>query len=734
MSSSPLVVVVGVVKQDTINVNLNPQGDEVFAELEVTVRTEVQYPYAVSSPMPQAVPGDDTKTRMTACVLDDSTINDDFRSCDEGTDKLIRFVDYWDTARRLQDVDSDELVGNQGAEQTCGGLKQGEYCYQDFKLRITPGPSNPCTVAGNYLLNYWVECVVDAPHLKYLEGEDQIAGGVDKSGDACPVDDMINEETLEMRKLSNAYFETVFEVKHQSFCPEIMDEVRVVGDFRVYHDEGFTQEIFHPSRSTPTTAHQAFTNDVLFYEATYRTASRTVYESETFEDNDRSDLDGDASTNPTGDDTIIDYIRATLITAEVTLNKRLTDDSIIDDSFTWDGLHTSPHVAGDEEYTFPVPGRYGPGLVNGVADIVALNTDADNFAKYIITLCQVDEIDPKDIESPAQVRGAVAPRGQTADESDNDMDLSPDIKAKDCFYADPDNASDTFVGSTANDYLDFDKVIVSSSTENTIDENEVAFKMRLDERIIPVVPETDNSFMKVTISAEVFYKGNLHPTRRLLQVDPLTARAQMHTMDLAFNINRKGRKIEKCLMDPKATDATIKLQLIGEEASLPDVLSGVEYATTLKSQLNSFMNVDAFSVYRVETCAPNCIVVVDSGAGYQRRLQAGGDDDEPTQAHVNVWLQIDSTSVVKAGYVANHFQDLLVDSDEGMMKSVSAFETASVHRMFVMAEGCAKGEYVLDKTAAKAGPHESRLYDLQSSSPAFKFAFGVLVALLASLL
>merc|ERR1719376_647224 len=146
-----------------------------------------------------------------------------------------------------------------------------------------------------------------------------------------------------------------------------------------------------------------------------------------------------------------------------------------------------------------------------------------------------------------------------------------------------------------------------------IDENEVAFKMRLDERIIPVVPETDNSYMKVTISAEVFYKGNLHPTRRLLQADPLAAgRSQSLTMDTAFYVNRRGRDIEKCLMDPTTSEATMKLQLVGEVDQFPNVLTGPQFAATMAMQLDKFMNVDrTFSIDRIQSCTPDCITVLD---------------------------------------------------------------------------------------------------------------------------
>merc|ERR1719228_966939 len=108
---------------------------------------------------------------------------------------------------------------------------------------------------------------MDPPHGEFMNGDHL---GVHNSGNACSIDDMILSESLNERKTSNAYFETVFTVDHQSFCPLIMDEVRVVGDFRVYHDEGFSQEIHHPTYNINQgvgvqPSHQAFSNDVLYY-------------------------------------------------------------------------------------------------------------------------------------------------------------------------------------------------------------------------------------------------------------------------------------------------------------------------------------------------------------------------------------------------------------------------------------------------------------------------------------
>merc|ERR1719334_821494 len=86
----------------------------------------------------------------------------------------------------------------------------------------------------------------------------------------------------------------------------------------------------------------------------------------------------------------------------------------------------------------------------------------------------------------------------------------------------------------AVDYLDFTQVVrTQQPSTNSIEENEVAFNMRMDERILPVGPNSDNSFVTITIEAEVYYKGNRHPTRRLLQTDtPAGTRNQKHAMSV----------------------------------------------------------------------------------------------------------------------------------------------------------------------------------------------------------
>merc|ERR1719480_403592 len=103
----------------------------------------------------------------------------------------------------------------------------------------------------------------------------------------------------------------------QDYCPELMDEVRVVGDFRVYKNEEFTALIDNESDPyADITDHDkvVYTNDQLYYEATYRTASASVIASESldFKDNDDAGY---------GNADIIDYVRPTKIFMDVTLGQ-----------------------------------------------------------------------------------------------------------------------------------------------------------------------------------------------------------------------------------------------------------------------------------------------------------------------------------------------------------------------------------------------------------------------------
>merc|ERR1719461_1335541 len=69
----------------------------------------------------------------------------------------------------------------------------------------------------------------------------------------------------------------------------------------------------------------------------------------------------------------------------------------------------------------------------------------------------------------------------------------------------------------ASQLLDFHPMY---EIDGAVGEKEVAFAMRTDERVIPVdTTDNEDSNIRITVRAEVYWKGNRHTTRRLLQVN-----------------------------------------------------------------------------------------------------------------------------------------------------------------------------------------------------------------------
>jgi len=551
---SKVTMLNGVVNQDVINVNLNPEDTDTptdtFASLDVTVFTEVQYPYAVRSP-------DDLAAKMTV-VQGDSV------------------------AGGIVNAESIEFL-NFDEEGVCGGLSQGEICRQSFTMRIVPTDDNPCSVAGKYTMEMWAQCV----------------GGPGVVG--CGLDDKISESDIVKQRDSNGYFSLTFEVKHQSFCPEVIDTVHVASDFKAYHDEGFTVPIENVGN-----ANRVFSNDVIFYEATYRTASEKS--GQTIQNND--DGDGDAS--------IIDYVRAVKIFVDVTIGVSAEgvgasawDSSDWKKNLSWD-LGGS-RVAGEGDF------QDASTTISGDSVLEITQGGHTDRASYRIILCEVLYI--------------------TAD-----VALGTLLKADDCFEAQTD---------LANDYLDFDKVDIGSGVANTIDENEVAFKMRHDERIIPVGPKTDDSHITVTLEAEVYYKGNKHPTRRLLQVERgPTLQSQRSVQSLSHSVNYRKPQLETCYVDDELRTSSLDIVVDYGSNAMPDLASANSWATSLKYELMRAMSVEnAIDVFSVKKCEMGrCKVIIDSNV---RRLQASPSS---TTNELQITLLVHSTRHTSAGKIVNSLQ------------------------------------------------------------------------------
>merc|ERR1719499_1473248 len=246
-------------------------------------------------------------------------------------------------------------------------------------------------------------------------------------------------------------------------------------------------------------------------------------------------------------------------------------------------------------------------------------------------------------------------------------------KPADCFTAETD---------IANDFFDFDQVLSSlEGSANTIDENEIAFKMRLDERAIPVSPELDYSYFVASIQAEVYYKGNRHPTRRLLQEGPGDIRGQTHVMETAFTINHQiDLKANRCVVDSNQMEGSLRLQLTyTDPKKVPVVENSSTWASTFGHQIEAALGARRqVSVTRVQVGND---AIFQKGNRSTRRMENG-------DMSVNVAVELKVTSNdQKAGVLLNLLQDMLMDPDSNIHKDVNVFEShARITKMDVV--GC----------------------------------------------
>lgn len=615
--------------QDVISVNLNPKDGESFGNVEATLTVQTQYPFGIVGPAPK----DDQVNEMVAYIGDDTADSGKYAS-------KIEFVE-WDDAGSCMKKDDD---GN-------NLYVDGTTCIQNFKVRITPNnDENPCSVAGHYTFEYWAECTAAV----------DFAGG-------CAIDVEASDSDIKVRRTSNAYGKATIKISHQDFCPLLMDEIRVTGDFYVYHDEEFKNKI-----GTGDDA-DVYTNDILFFEASYRTNSLEA----PVDDFEKEGSDA-------GGDSMIDYVRAQKIFLDVTIGEDRNGDALagwIKDDW-------------ESNFKYDLGGSRIPGKSSGLDTAGGLTVTEDGSkaekAEYNIVLCEVPYI-------PADVI--------------QDTTEKPD----DCFTKKKD---------IAIDYLDFNKVMESSSKLNTIDENEIAFKFRLDERVVPVSPPLDMSYLTCTIQAEVYYKGNRHPTRRLLQADADNAktRQQAHVMTTAFSVQRKT-DLKKCLVDEAQRKGTIQLQLLYPDAKkLPSLSSSSTWSTTLAMQIEKTLGVrNTITVGQVKVGGK---AIYAKGRGQNRRRL------EEDNNQVIVHLDIDSTSFQKAGKIMNILQDELMDKKSPIHSRVQVFVDASVNKMDVERCGEANNDDFNDRYGDKDRARDGKVVSSAGiATSLFALALAVMAAL-----
>jgi len=671
-AAQDITLLTGVVAQDVISINLNPEDENVFAYVEAVLTTQVQFPYGIRAPVSGDMPA-----KMTV-VIGDTVAGEGEHA------EAIEFVHF--------DHESACMAANQhfAAEGTCE---------QSFKFRITPTAANPCSVAGPYTFEMWAICVGNKENHKH-------------GGDAgCAIDDLVDSDNVEERRESNSYFKQTIQINHQSFCPELMDEVRVVGDFRVYKDEMFKTRVNNDADQSDTDSWKTtvFTNDQLYFEATYRTASAksTKAGEDDFTTNgDVDDLDQDNGAEEYGNDSIIDYIRPTKIFMDVTLGQDRAGDATTygegENQITWD----SENWADNMKFSLGAGNRIpGVEIVGQDEGEFTLTTGADGdgkgpVAKYQIVLCEVDSIAANEI--------------QFGDE-----------KPAYCF-------SNT--KSIAREYLDFTRVqYAKEGFTNTIDENEVAFNMRMDERILPVKPSSDESFARVTIQAEVYYKGNRHPTtkgfadggnRRRLQAGEAQTRRQAHSMSVGYNIFN-DKRLRTCSVDNEDDHGAVRLKFAFNSArDMPTAGDMAGFTSDITMQIDEYHNAQgSVSVEHVERCeggkcrdlytrkslAKNGMRrmegsamegsarrrVEQEGSAFEgsarRRVEQEGSamegsarrrlqEDEGFYLYVTLGFRSTSNP---AGRILNVFQSHVVDTRNAMHRKIPIFAAAKVVEMVV---------------------------------------------------
>jgi len=587
---SPIAVLNGVVSQDVIAVNMNPasglgaHGPQ-FAVLDVSVTTQVQYPYGIRGPS-------DAMAEMKAYVGNTAGASDAHAD-------NIQFVKWDDPS-------------------TCGGNVPGQICEQTFTVRITPSPTAPCSVAGDYFMEFWASCV----------------NGDIYGTNSCGIGQNIQSNDMNVKRQSTAYFTLGFKVHHQDFCPEVVDTVHVAVDLTAYHDEGFTVPISNNyngiSTDYSTNADVVYTNDIIYYEAVYRTgAQKAGAAASVVGTNNQGSPGGPGST---GSPNIIDYVRAVKIFTDVYLGLSAPNTP----TGTW------KTTGWKDNLSWQLGGSRVPGpgedfddaatTVTGERIVQVPSSQPANSATWKMILCEVAYIDPA-------------------------VPIMTGVKPADCFSAPSD---------LAVDFMDFEQIKVSMSTTNTIEENEVAFRMRMDERVFPIGPDTDNSYVTVTVESEVYYIGNQHPSRRLLQAPSgRAAQRQRHSKSMQHKVHYKPKTLNVCTLDKKLSTTSINIEMDFGSNTSPDLNTVNTWALNLGAQMDKHIlgsqymadeKTSTFSVKDVKKCTDTgCKDLLSNGA--RRRLGKN---------LVFATVEVQSTAFNSAGELANLLQADIVSRQFGV--------------------------------------------------------------------
>lgn len=177
--AAPMVTLYAVIEQEIQDINFNPENGENFGTVELTIKTQTQYPFGLRNFSDPIAPA------------------------------IIRTIDG--------DIQGDPVWISSDNPETCvlvDGTADNYLCEQEWTILITP---NLCDVSGTYQMEMWATCFTDA------------------SG--CALDDNAPSQT------SNTWTGYLdFTVQAQNFCPQIIDEITVEGYIDKFAETTYTEE------------------------------------------------------------------------------------------------------------------------------------------------------------------------------------------------------------------------------------------------------------------------------------------------------------------------------------------------------------------------------------------------------------------------------------------------------------------------------------------------------------
>jgi len=484
-SFAQMLILYAVIEQQIYEINFDPQSLEEFGIMDLTVKTQTQWPFGLRNHTDPVAPA------LVKIV--------------SGEAESIEFIQH----------------GTHYSQCQNDGVTEFQYCEQEWYLRITP---QLCDISGSYTLEFWAECF------------DQTE---------CPLDNDAWNPTYATKLTSNAYSGLLdFSIQAQEFCPQVLDEVYVKGYIEKYINWDFT-EVAVPGTNL-------FSNDHVYFEVTFRTASLKTNQ----EDTVNTPAGVDTVIESRDDDSLIDFVRAYHIELDVTLTQTPLQVTV-----PMNTAGCSGSIAAE-----------GCDIQGGTSTV------------YKIVLCDV----------PA----ATFPFTSALDN---------------CF----DRSS---YGWNALDYLAFTRWNETAGA-NSIDTNEIAFSIRLDERTIPVDIPNSPVDLTLKVDAEVFYHGtDTSPdssvgrrtltqkmSRRNLQGDV----PELDRMEGAQVLDRftytKRPEIASCdsVLTSNVQWTGFELDILLEPMEIPTTMSAPAAVVDMKYAIAKEFGVSfsELEIYRVDSCA-----------------------------------------------------------------------------------------------------------------------------------